>query len=182
MSRKSVSLQQFRDIVRNDYKKLSEKGKRHQELLNCLYWFVDECPSFAGPEKALKFKNYGIMTGHDYSMLKKHIISSIGLKKDDTYKYVECANLDSLIEEIRERYESRHKAIVFFSKGELGEMDSLYIRIRNSFAHGNYFLKNDYYCLWNETGKQEKKIGSFMMLKYDNLKAIRDVLKENQKG
>ena len=57
-------------------------------------------------------------------------------------------------------------------------MDSLYIRLRHSIAHDNFFKIRDYYYLWNETGKEgrTKRLGSFMVLKYNDLKSIYDAL------
>ncbi len=83
-----------------------------------------------------------------------------------------------MIEEIEKIYSSRRKAVIFFSKGTHGEMDSLYIRVRNSFAHGNYFKVGNYYYLWNETGSEArtKRLGSFMVLKYSDLKSIYEAL------
>ena len=77
--------------------------------------------------------------------------------------------MENLISDIIDLYRKRHRAIIFFVEGENREMDSLYIRIRNSFAHGNYYKVGAYYILWNETGQNTMKLGSFMMLKYDHL-------------
>ena len=78
--------------------------------------------------------------------------------------------LEKLIAEVEQLYAKRRKAVIFFAKGNYAEMDSLYKRIRNSFAHGNYFKINDYYYLWNETTGH--CLGSFMVLKYEHLKKI----------
>lgn len=87
--------------------------------------------------------------------------------------------MKKLISEIERIYSSRGKPTIYFSKGEFEEMDSLYIRIRNSFAHGNYFKKGNYYILWNESGSNNKKnLSSFMTLKYEHLKAIYDALSD----
>ncbi len=101
------------------------------------------------------------------------------MKKDETYRYFESGpEMEALIDEIENIYSSRKKAVLFFLKGKNREMDSLYIRIRNSFAHGNYFKVGDYYYLWNETGSEgkTKKLGSFMILKYSDLKTIYSAL------
>lgn len=88
--------------------------------------------------------------------------------------------MEKLIEKIEKIYSSSPKAIIYFSKSEHKEIDSLYIRIRNSFAHGNYFKIRDYYYLWNETGngQRAKKLGSFMILKYEHLNLIYKALLE----
>jgi len=65
-------------------------------------------------------------------------------------------DMEALVDEIETLYASRRKPVIFFSKGRYGEMDSLYVRIRNSFAHGNYFKVREYYYLWNETGSEGK--------------------------
>ena len=84
-------------------------------------------------------------------------MESVGLKDGDTYKFCKTGNeMEALIDDIEKIYGSRRKPIVYFSKGSYGEIDSLYIRIRNSFAHGNYFKVKDYYYLWNETGSEVK--------------------------
>ena len=84
--------------------------------------------------------------------------------------------MEALIADIEQLYAKRRKAVIFFAKGNYDEMDSLYIRIRNSFAHGNYFRINDYYYLWNDT--TGSRLGSFMVLKYDHLKKTYMALQE----
>lgn len=172
----SDALLRFKTLIKSDYKNHDSKKKK-EERMNLLEWYVHNCPSNRGPEKSKKFADYGIKSGADYKELKSQIISSIGLKKNDTYIY--CSNgkeMENLIDKIENVYSSRRKAIIYFSNGEYKEMDSLYIRIRNSFAHGNHFKFRDYYYLWNETGSKQKKLGSFMVLKYEHLKSIYNAL------
>ncbi|SFO42500.1 hypothetical protein SAMN05216515_1545 [Eubacterium pyruvativorans] len=174
----SDSLTRFRELIERDNKRINTK-KRETERKNLEDWFVYDCPAHEGPEKAKKFTDYGIRYGYDYSKLKNRIIDTVGLKEDITYRYCKNGNeMEALIDEIEELYSSRRKPIIFFSKGENGEMDSLYIRIRHSFAHGNFFKIKDYYYLWNETGKKGRtlKLGSFMALKYGDLKKIYNAL------
>lgn len=179
MDRKySNTLIKFKELIKNDNKRIESK-RRSEEKRDLLEWFVDNCPSKDGPETAKKFSDYGIKFNVDYSKLKQRIINSVGLKKGDSYRY--CMNgkdMEMLIDEIENFYSSRKKEIIYFSKGRNAEMDSLYIRIRNSFAHGNYFKKRDYYYLWNETGSKNrtKKLGSFMVLKYEHLRLIYNAL------
>ena len=68
--------------------------------------------------------------------------------------------------------------VIAFAKGESGELDSLYIRIRNSFAHGNYFKKKEHYYLWNEVVGKESKLASLMILTFKSLEQIHSILKE----
>ena len=174
----SDSLTRFRELIKNDNKRINSK-KREKERQDLQDWYVYNCPAQEGPETAKKFSDFGIKYNSDYKKLKSRIIGAIGLKKDDTYRY--CKNgseMEALIDEIEKIYSSRRKAIIYFSKGSHGEVDSLYIRIRNSIAHVNYFKVRDYYYLWNETGSEgrTKRLGSFMVLKYSDLKAIYNAL------
>jgi hypothetical protein len=174
----SDSLTRFRELIERDNKRINTK-KRERERKDLLDWFVYDCPAHEGPEKAKKFTDYGIRYGYDYSRLKKMIISTVGLKEDNTYKYCQRGTeMEMLIDEVEALYSSRRKPVIFFSKGDNGEMDSLYIRIRNSFAHENYFVVGNYYYLWNETGAKGRtqKLGSFMALKYSDLKSIYNAL------
>ena len=174
----SDSLARFREIIKKDNRRI-ESPKREKERKELLDWFVYNCPSHDGPEKAKKFSDYRVNTNYDFKKLKSQILDAIGLKKEETYKYCDSGNkMEALLDEIESLYSSRRKPIIFFSKGIFGEMDSLYIRIRNSFAHDNYFKVKDYYYLWNETGSEGrmKKLGSFMVLKYRDLKSIYSIL------
>lgn len=170
----SSALSRFRTLIESDYKRVISK-KRKEEKRDFLEWFVDDCPAQDGPETAEKLADLGICTAYKCKVLKNDIISCLGLKCDDTYKFCQTgSDMEALIDDIEKLYTSRRKAIIFFAKGTYGEMDSLYIRIRNSFAHGNYFKINDYYYLWNESC--QKALASFMVLKYDDLKALYKVL------
>lgn len=178
----SDSLSRFRELVKKDNRRIKSR-KREEEKRDLLVWFVDNCPANGGPETAMRFADFDIKYGYHFSKLKNRIIDSIGLKKDDTYKYCDSGRkMEALIDEIEKIYSSRRKAIIFFSKGNHNEMDSLYIRIRNSFAHGNYFKVGDYYYLWNETGTVTKKLGSFMVLKFSDLKSIHEALSTNMES
>lgn len=68
--KKSDILREFRQTIEIDYKR-NEDGTSSKERRDLLLWFVDECPSKAGPEIAMKFDDYGIKFGADYSKLKK---------------------------------------------------------------------------------------------------------------
>ena len=174
----SDSMLRLRELIKLDYKRRESK-KIKQQRQELLEWYVYNCPSSEGPEKAKKFKDYGIVYGCHFSGLKDRIIKGLRLKDKDTYLFCESGDqMEKLISDIETRYVQRRKPIIFFSKGSNAELDSLYIRIRNSFAHGNYFISKEYYCLWNETGSSgsTKKLGSFMMLKYDHLKLIYEAL------
>ena len=174
----SASLTRFRELIKNDNKRNNSK-KNKEEKRDLLDWYVDNCPANDGPEKANKFADFGIKYNNDFKKLKNRIINAVGLEKEVTYKYCESGSkMESLIDEIEKIYSSNPKPIIFFSKGRYYELDSLYIRIRNSFAHGNYFKARDYYYLWNETGSEgkTKRLGSFLVLKYSDLKVIFNAL------
>ena len=176
----SESLSIFRGIIKCDFKKRTSE-KREKEKKELLTMFVSNCPSRKGPELADKFKDYGISSTIEFKRLKSRILINLGLKKDETYKYfTQICDMEKQVDKIKDLYASKKKKLIFFAKGEDSEMDSLFIRIRNSFAHGNFFKKRDYYYLWNESGSNNKpkKLASFMVLKFEDLKQIFNSLKE----
>ncbi len=176
----SEALRQFRELIRKDNKWPPRSRKFDNERRNLVFWFVDNCPSNEGPANARGFDDYGISHPSDYKRLKNRILAAVNVEKGTTYKYCKSGEMENLIDDILDLYNKRHKAVIFFSKGKNEEMDSLYIRIRNSFAHGNYYKVGGYYILWNETGSDSKpkKLGSFMVLKYDHLRAIYGALEQ----
>ena len=155
--KKSDILREFRQTIEIDYKR-NEYGTSSKERRDLLLWFVDECPSKAGPEIAMKFDDYGIKFGADYSKLKKRIIDSIDLGKE-RYNFLPSAkDVERTYKEKQHDYMGESIGqVIIFSKRESGEIDSLYVRIRNAFAHGNYFKKGKYYYLWNEVSGKEYK-------------------------
>jgi len=174
--KKSKTLREFRRTIEIDYKR-NEDEKSTKERRDLLLWFVDGCPSKAGPEIAMKFDDYGIKFGADYSKLKESIINGIDLDKK-RYDFLSGAK------DVEEKYKKgQHDymggeigQVIIFSKGEAGEIDSLYVRIRNAFAHGNYFKKSKYYYLWNEVSGKEYKLAAFTILTFKSLKQIHSVL------
>lgn len=176
--KKSDILREFRQTIEIDYKR-NEYGTSSKERRDLLLWFVDECPSKAGPEIAMKFDDYGIKFGADYSKLKKRIIDSIDLGKE-RYNFLPSAkDVERTYKEKQHDYMGESIGqVIIFSKGEAGEIDSLYVRIRNAFAHGNYFKKGKYYYLWNEVSGKEYKLAAFMILTFKSLKQIHSVLED----
>ena len=155
---KSKVLIEFRKSIEEYYKrkdKDKDNTKNISERRDLLLWFVDECPSKAGPENSMKFDYYGVKSGADYKRLKDKIISNIGLEEDG-YIFLDSAK------KLEEEYE---------------DIQSKYIRIRNSFAHGNYFKKKGYYYLWNEVVGKESKLASLMILTFKSLEQIHGILK-----
>lgn len=176
--KKSDILREFRQTIEIDYKR-NEYGTSSKERRDLLLWFVDECPSKAGPEIAMKFDDYGIKFGADYSKLKKRIIDSIDLGKERYIFLPSAKDVERTYKEKQHDYMGESIGqVIIFSKGESGEIDSLYVRIRNAFAHGNYFKKGKYYYLWNEVSGKEYKLAAFMILTFKSLKQIHSVLED----
>lgn len=177
---KSKVLIEFRKSIEEYYKrKDKDNTKNISERRDLLLWFVDECPSKAGPENSMKFDHYGVKSGADYKRLKDKIISNIGLEEDG-YIFLDSAKkLEEEYEDIQSKYISRrNNQVIAFVKGESGQLDSLYTRIRDSFSHGNYFKKKGYYYLWNEVVGKESKLASLMILTFKSLEQIHSILKE----
>jgi hypothetical protein len=177
--KKSKVLMEFRETIESNYRR-KDNTQNTSERRDLLLWFVDECPSKAGPENSMKFDDYGVKSGADYKRLKDKIISSIGLKKDGYIYHRDGAKkLEEEYEDIQSKYISKgNNQVIAFVKGESGQLDSLYTRIRNSFAHGNYFKKKGYYYLWNEVVGKESKLASLMILTFKSLEQIHSILKE----
>lgn len=154
------------------------RKKINEDNSELTYLCLNTCPAIAGPESSMKFKDYGIVYGHHFSLLKKSILETINIKKEDYQFFTSYIQLESKIDDIILMLDSRKRPVIFFTKGEGGEMDSLFIRIRNSFAHGNYVIKNNYYILWNQNGTKTLHLGSFMMLKKDHIKKIYSCLNQ----
>ena len=177
--KKSKVLMEFRETIESNYRR-KDNTQNTSERRDLLLWFVDECPSKAGPENSMKFDDYGVKSGADYKRLKDKIISSIGLKKDGYIYHRDGAKkLEEEYEDIQSKYISKgNNQVIAFVKGESGQLDSLYTRIRNSFAHGNYFKKKGYYYLWNEVVGKESKLASLMIFTFKSLEQIHSILKE----
>lgn len=159
------ALKLFNDEIKKYFK--SQNDIKENELKKLIYTFICLCPSQKGFKNAKKFKNYGINKSSDFKKLKNNIKTRININSKD-YIYCDSKNqkLENKIDTILELLKSKKKKpVIFFSNGEYGEMDSLFIRIRNSFAHGNFIKTNQYYILWNENGKEKPKLGCFIMLK-----------------
>lgn len=154
---KNISTNLFATLIKDDIK--FEKKEWEEEIKELLFRYVDNCPCKKGSVNSKKFKDYGVVKNYQFSKLKKSILSKIN---KDCYKLNEPINKEN-IEEI---HNNNLKETIIFNKGEFGELDSLFIKIGNSFAHGNYFVKKKLYILWNDNGKN---INSFMILSYVSL-------------
>lgn len=167
---------------------LIDGGRKHKrlknnidEIKNLLYFFVDSCPSQKGPVCNKKFADYGLKYPCHYSKYKKMMFESIPWLKAN-YAYIQPPKkVDDFKEKIMKSYNGKKKPLIYFCKGEYGEMDSLFIRFRNAFAHKNYIKKGDYYIIWNY-GRKDNQINAFMMLKHSHLKTIFETLENFKKS
>lgn len=165
----SDALKLFNGEIKKYFK--CQNNIKENELKKLMYTFICLCPSQKGFKNAKKFKKYGINKSSDFKKLKSNIKTEININSKD---YIYCDNKDHKLENkidiiLKLLNSKKKKPVIFFSNGEYGEMDSLFIRIRNSFAHGNFIKISQYYILWNENGKKKPKLGCFIMLKKDQL-------------
>lgn len=149
--------------------------KRKMEIMELLYCFVDNCPSKEGPFCAKKFVDYGFKNYRSYGKYKEKLIESIKLSKDSYQFFASNRIVETWKSKIEYICNIKKKPTIFFAKGTNSEIDSLFIRIRNAFAHGNYFKKGNYYTLWNE-GSNHDKLNCFIVLKYSHLMNIFELL------
>lgn len=167
-----MNISDFNDLIIND-NRFNMTKKNIIEIKELLFRYVDNCPSKKGPERAKKFKDYNIFHGYDYKCLKKEIYKIIN---ENNYIFFENNNSSSLnYDIIKQKYYNIKSPCIIFAKAEYSEIDSLFKRIRNSFAHGNYFKNKNYYILWNVN--RNNCLSSFMKLKYVHLFNIFECLK-----
>ena len=164
----------FLDLIKSDRNNRKSK-KRLSEISDLNLKFITNCPSAKGPVTSAKFIDYGFKTGRSFSSLKKRIIDSVP-HLSDNYRFLDSSKkLYELKNTIVSLYETRKTPTIFLVHGEFGEIDTLFIRLRNAFAHGNFFKKNDYYIIWNGIDDKEP-LKCFMILKYCHLVSIYNCL------
>ena len=163
-------IQWFNELIKND-RKNNLSSKRKAEIKELLYNFVENCPAKDGPTDAKKFDDYGFKHGSDYGKYKQRIFKNISLLSTN-YVFVESPKTFADYKgKIISLYNGRKTPTIIFAKGNYGEIDTLFIKLRNAFAHKNYFKKGDYYILWND-GQNHDKLSCFMVLKYNHLISI----------
>lgn len=162
---------------------LIEKGrkdknsyKHEKQIKDLLYDFVDNCPSKRGPEYCRKFSDYGFCCRADYGKYKRKIFEIFPQLKDNFKQIKSPDKIENYTQNILQVYNEK-KTAVYFVKGKFGEIDTLFQKIRNAFAHKNYFEKDGYYIIWNY-GKSSHKISCFRKLKYRQLIEIFELLKD----
>lgn len=165
----------FSGLIEGDRQNKKSK-KRTEELAELFLRFVDNCPSARGPKESDKFVDYGLRTKRSFGLFKKRLFTTLAISQDNYICLGSSNDLYETRDDIIRLYRNRKRPTILFVKGEYGEIDSLFIRIRNAFAHGNYFKKGDYYILWNGAD-DGKPLKCFMMLKYSHLISIFDSLK-----
>ena len=147
--------------------------KLENEIKELSFFYIIQSPSQSGPKDSLKFINYGLKYSCHFSEFKQRMKKNINIS-DSNYIYENKGKFKDLSDIIIKEYNSRNKPVIIFSKGEYGEIDTLFIRIRNAIAHKNFLKKNDYYVLWNE---KNDDINCFFKLKFDHLITIFQTLK-----
>ena len=169
----------FYNLISNK-KCVTNRKELEQQKKELIFMFVGNCPSKKINISSKHFEDYGIGK-YDYKKLKNKILMVTGLIKNNNYIY-NNTDLKNLIETF---YETKNECIML-KKNDIGEMERLYICVRNSFAHGNFFVlnekrkkekfdKNNYkYFLWNESSRGN--ISSFMILTYVHLQSIFNAL------
>lgn len=160
----------FYDIIDAD-RKNKNSYKNKSEIKNLLYLFVDNCPSKKGPENCKKFVDYGMKSNADYGKYKQRIFKSINLLEKNYNSIDSQKNMENYKDYIVNAYNKKKTPTILFVKGNVGEIDALFTKIRNAFAHKNYYKKGNYYIIWNESTKKDK-LSCFIMLKYIHLQSI----------
>lgn len=142
----------------------STSKKTKTEEMELLYSYVLNNPSSSGPKNAKKFIDYQILKSSQY----KEIIGKTKklFANDGAYIYLEDKIIDKDILDIFESSCQHQKELIVFKPNNVGQLDSLFARLRNSFAHGNILKYKQRYVLWNE---QHKILSMLGVLSYNSL-------------
>lgn len=146
---KDCIYQEFKKIIAKLPNSIANK-KNQAEIKELLYSYVLNNPSSAGPENAKKFTDYQITTPQRYKKVIGAIKEIVG--NDEDYIYLKDKKIDNDILNIFES-SCQHKEIIIFKTNNVGQLDSLFARLRNAFAHGNIRKYKQNYILWNENNK-----------------------------
>ncbi len=174
---KILNFNNTKNLIDNlsNYSLSCENNTAKKEIKELLWLYVANCPSKKGPKCAKKFHDYGITADFIYKNLKGRILRKLNLIKKKTYLYYETTPiLDQAIWSLINKSLDPNEKLVFLVKGDFAEIDSLYIRLRNAFAHGNFSRKRKHYFLWN-TNKNDE-LCFFASLYYDDLTNIFNLL------
>ncbi len=157
---------EFNNIINKYTKNYSKKDT--DKIKNLLYNYVLNNPCKDGSKQSKKFKDYGLCNKHDYSKVLKSIRELVNV---ENYMFIKTGHIEQeLIEKFDNCIKNSSKMIIFKNNG-IGQLDSLFYRIRNAFAHGNFIINKKMYIMWNE---QKEKIYSICILSYEDLIAILD--------
>lgn len=153
----------------SDYSLSCEDNNAEKKEIKELLWlYVSNCPSKKGPKCAKKFHDYGLTANVTYKNLKERILQKLNLLTKKTYLYYKNTPiLDQTIWALINKSLNSNEKLVFLVKGDFAEIDSLYIRLRNALAHGNFIRKRKHYFLWN-TNKNDE-LCFFVSLYFDDL-------------
>lgn len=93
------------------------------------------------------FKDIGLVTPSDYAKKIKSIKKELNLNKNN-YIYIEKNFFTKENFDLFDNCLDNKKTIIAFKKNSNSQLLSLLKNIRNSFAHGNFFLKGNTFVLW----------------------------------
>lgn len=140
-----------------------------------LFDFVYHSPSKKGSVNSKKFKDYGIITPQYYSKVINKIKNGLKLVKNKNYFFLKNDKITQNHISIFNEAIKNRKDFFCFKPNSIGHLDSIYNRIRNSFAHGNFYKQAGFYIAWNEDAENLKAL---FVLSIDTLKYLTKVYKE----
>ncbi len=167
---KDCIYQEFEKIIAKLPNSIANK-KNQSEIKELLYSYVLNNPSSAGPENAKKFTDYQITTPQRYKKVIGAIKEIVG--NDEDYIYLKDKKIDNDILNVFESSCHHPKELIIFRTNNVGQLDSLFVRLRNAFAHGNIRKYKQNYVLWNEKNNILSLLG---VLSYTSLMKIMDAV------
>ena len=132
---------------------------------------VLNCPSEGSSHLAKDFKSLGILSRLEF---EREIIELQDILNTKSSNYISRATLidEQWFERFNECFK-KNKPFVYIRK-EANHLDTLYKKIRNSIAHGRFFIHDNFITMWNVSSQDN--ITALLNIRLSSLKKIADRL------
>ena len=144
------------------------KDENYKKIINFYIW---SCPAPKTTYDSKTFKELGWEKPHQFKKLKKKIIANCNMN----FIYANVKDIKKTLTENNQLNKKTFKEIVIIFGAEKGEMDSLFRSIRNSLAHGSFYIEkkhNDYFYFFESRNPNNNIIKSRIVLKSSTLVSL----------
>ena len=150
------------------------KNKNINEEKELRHFYVLNNPYSSSTKGIKKFSDYGISSPSEYKKIIKKIKNIVG---NDNYIFIKKGGItENELIKFKEQFEN-NKELIIFIKNDVGQLDALFTRLRNSFAHSNLFKTNKKYVLWNEN---KESLSLMCILSFNSLVNIKELICKNK--